>query len=1187
MSTPRDLSVAHRLRQADRSLVPAHRYARGLSDALLCVVRISVQLFSGEGQYSTGWLLTPNLVLCPGFLLRYPGHTLGPGKLEALKVTAFDDDTVAWEQIIEVESVIERLGQGDDSETSSQDGDIALVNLTQAVSIPLLQLRGNKPELYEPVSMLAFVGGNERLTLSQGQLLEGGDHAFCYDAYSLPGSSGAPVFDAQWRVLGMHLGSSRADTSERFGMGLDALLALFQRSRHWPDIARYYRLADLLAGSKAIACSGEVAATSSSSVEAALLRAAVSAAFDPASLASEDRDALRHLVVDSAADSWTLQPGVRRNVLDGSVSLAALRDHAVGAEDSAAQRTIARILAGPPYALAEIPDDELPWWIQGLHWFAGVAPGLPTPAQVERALQRRRLRSRLDAIAGADFLGRDLELQVLREWFAAPRQQPVYVWGIGGVGKSALVARFAQELPASSVLLWLDFDRADIAADDAPSVIAAIYAQARLQLDGLDAPVGEIDGSRWEQAAEALALALVQAGGEAPMLLVLDSFEVAQHVERYQELWRLLARLARHLPALRIVVSGRAPLPTLSLNGEAAHEIPLRGLSTADATTWLSRHGVVAPSVVEEILRLSRGLPLILYLAVQLVDSGGDVDDVPRDLPDRIVAGFLYGRILGRIQDASIKPLAKASLVLRRVTADLLEPLFGDLVDLPARSPTEWIHAFAREVALVDGDSVLRLRSEIRTPALELLERSEPHLVRTIDMRAERWYAALDTRDPELAAEHVYHRLRLGDVAGAQAAWRDGCGTFLYYADENLSAIAAEWLNGRLGTISIGDTDLAVWELDAAERIRAARSRGLDRAVAGILAERTERTPSSPLYFHEAFEQCEQGDWKGALNLLTSSSGQIGSAQTRRNSAMLKAMLLNDLKRPRESDQVLSEWCTPESWPVHQFGDLEVAAVGAARIRRNTDLTSERKLASELRINVDAGRRPAWMNWLSWLDVAVPELEQELEMASRSRSVVKPVKITGNGFDRVTFLKKLDVCRQNYGDKEPPEISELRERVLAGQYLQPSDWPKAVPPPMARVLECAWRRWSIIAEGTFLSSFLNLGADRPDFRLSKAVLGAQVLVARTTGLHVVFVEASRRLNAFGAVGESIEFLFDWEMSGDNKTLVNQLRHLSIYVDDVPSHAANEVRDRLFGFFLTEDPLRPLVDNLAGRIRPGR
>lgn len=52
------------------------------------------------------------------------------------------------------------------------------------------------------------------------------------------------------------------------------------------------------------------------------------------------------------------------------------------------------------------------------------------------------------------------------------------ITGIGGVGKSALVARFQAQLPENQLLLWLDFDRADLAPDDAVSVLDHVLVPA-------------------------------------------------------------------------------------------------------------------------------------------------------------------------------------------------------------------------------------------------------------------------------------------------------------------------------------------------------------------------------------------------------------------------------------------------------------------------------------------------------------------------------------------------------------------------------------------------------------------------------------------------------------------------------------------------------------------------------------
>lgn len=1185
MSNPHDRHRARLPLPEKTFLAPANAYARGLADALLCVVYLDVQLVSGEGARCTGWMLTPNLVLCPGFVGKYPSHSDGPGELERLTVTAFDSDEVVWEQVIDAGSEIERVDLDEASRTLQHDHDIALVKLKQPVSIPQLQLRSDAPATCEPVSMIVFTGERAEAMLSQGQLLEPDDHALRYDAFSAHGSSGAPVFDAHWRIVGMHLGAIRQGSPVGFGLDLVTLLALFQRSRHWMEIARYYRLVDLLAGNEALARDSEPArvAPKSLSVETALLRAAVSAAFDPATLAPEEREALLPLVVDAAAEAWTLQPGARRQVLDGSVRRDVLRGLATNVQDSPAQRMIARILAGPPYSLEDIPDDELPWWLQGAHAFVGVAPDLPAPAQIESALQRRRLRSRLATIAGADFLGRNTELKALHEWFGTQQQQLLQVWGIGGVGKSALIARFAQGLPATAVLLWLDFDRADIAADDAPSILRALHAQARVQLDGIHLPSSGDDGAQWQQAADEFSATLARAADGKRLLLVLDSFEVAQHRERYQELWPLLERMSRQLPALRIVVSGRARVPALPFAGSIARELALRGLKPHHAKAWLRRHGIAEPAVIAEIVRLSRGLPLILHLAAQLVERGGDVSDVPKALTDSIVAGFLYGRILGRIQDAALKPLARATLVLRRIAAELLQPLFGDLIDLSALPAQEWMRRFAREVALVDGETVLRLRDEIRTPALELLEHSDPELVREIDRRAERWYAAQASDTPEHAAELVYHRLRLGDIDGAQASWRDGCGAFLEYAEETLPAAAAEWLRGRRGLVRAEETDTELWELDATERIRAARRRGRHRLVAGILAERYERTPGSPLLFHEAFEQREAGAVNSALSLLNASSGRGASAQTRRDRAMLKALLLSDSRQKRRSDRLLGDWCTPERWPVHQFAELELVAISAAKIRRNTDFFAERALANTLRASLNEGRMPSWYDWLSWLDVMHPELEQALESSGRPRDI-RRLFVDSQDFDGKSFLRAIESRRQSSAKPEPAGLLELRRKVLAGAYLSSRDWPDAVPPLLARVLENAWRRWAIIAEGYLLASFQRLGKDGPEFRLSKAVLGVQALVVRNTFLDVVCRGGLSRIDGLDAVADAIEDLFDKKtLSGQVRVMVERRRQYSSYMLNKADPLG--VRNALFELFeLAQDPLIPLVDLLAGRLR---
>ena len=66
---------------------------------------------------------------------------------------------------------------------------------------------------------------------------------------------------------------------------------------------------------------------------------------------------------------------------------------------------------------------------------------------------------------------------------------------------------------------------------------------------------------------------------------------------------------------------------------------------------------------------------------------------------------------------------------------------------------------------------MLRLRPEVRSATLKLLELHKAELVRKIDSRAADWYSRQDLNDPANAAELVYHSLRLRDLVRARCNW--------------------------------------------------------------------------------------------------------------------------------------------------------------------------------------------------------------------------------------------------------------------------------------------------------------------------------------------------------------------------------------------------------------------------------
>lgn len=856
-----------------------------------------------------------------------------------------------------------------------------------------------------------------------------------YDADTMPGSGGAPVLTApDLGVLGMHVGRSATENAN-YALPLAAVLDGLRGAADWPEIARLHGLADVAAAREPVPAPPPPPVTSPAD---ALVAAALRWSVDPGELGDSDREAVRPLVVDAGAPRWSLAVDQRQRLLREAGTLAdlrALRRGHPGTEPGA--EVIDRILEGPPYDLDVLPLDTLPRWLQAVRWFDGTVPDLPLPAQVHRTLQRRRVREDLAAVAGPGFRGRTAELAQLDGWFTGRLPAPLVLTGIGGIGKSALVARFAELLPATVPLFWLDFDRVDLAPDDAVSLLTELGTQAGVQLDGFIAPPPP-DAASLPASVSACADALT-AVVPGPVLLVLDGFEIAQHAARHQEIWPVLEGLLASAPTLRLLVSGRAPVTDLRLGGRAAVTLRLTGLDPQVADDWLAERGVTDAAVRQRVVEVSRGIPLVLKMAMRLLDAGGSVDD----LPAVMVEGYLYHRILDRVVDAELQPVVRDALQLRAVHAEMLAAVLHDRIP-PGVEPSALLDRLSRELAVVEsldepggaGPGVLRMRPEMRSAVLRLLTDAEPDRVAEIDRRAVAWLAGQASGDPADAAELVYHLLRVGDVAGADAAWRKGCAARLgTAADDLFDPAAKQWLLDRLNAASVR---LAVWEQDAVARIRDANHRGLTRIVAGTLAEHRDRTPDSPLLVHDAWVRWQAGDPAGAAGLLDEAgpaTGRIG-----RDRALVRAGLAVDAGDRPTAERLLAGIADEALWP----DPPSALAVHAARVRLTVDLESELELAM-LRDELSTGEVPdggpstaAIRSQIAPGDVLLPELARHVA----GLTTLQQLAIPDGPDDLVAFADALRDMRQRL---------RIRGRAKLREYI---DEPAGQ---VGRVLELAGR----------------------------------------------------------------------------------------------------------------------------------
>lgn len=308
---------------------------------------------------------------------------------------------------------------------------------------------------------------------------------------------------------------------------------------------------------------------------------------------------------------------------------------------------------------------------------------------------------------------------------------PVFVTGIGGVGKSALMARLFrwwQRRRNAPLTIVLDFDRRQLNTGSPDEMLRETLRQAAAGIQHKDLPEDQAhaiatalaDMRRWVGTAgtdsatadhhtqlESIKLQLKSdfaADWAAPLknlpiALIFDSFEAldrrgGSNVEIVLEFERAL-RQSEVLPNIRSVFSGREePLPAAAMErhfGPPARRLRLKGLKPADGAALLAEADARSAAAngtdplltdLDTRLKISRALknhPLTLLMAVQFIHTRPDalsqlVSDFEgrKDFDAEFAQVFLYERVLERIDDDEVCALAHPGLMLRHVNADLI-----------------------------------------------------------------------------------------------------------------------------------------------------------------------------------------------------------------------------------------------------------------------------------------------------------------------------------------------------------------------------------------------------------------------------------------------------------------------------------------------------------------------------------
>jgi tetratricopeptide (TPR) repeat protein/ABC-type transporter Mla maintaining outer membrane lipid asymmetry ATPase subunit MlaF len=570
-------------------------------------------------------------------------------------------------------------------------------------------------------------------------------------------------------------------------------------------------------------------------------------------------------------------------------------------------------------------------------------------------------------------------------------QYVLVVHGPAGAGKSTLLAKTLMDhLTDDSIgelpFVYIDTERATISLHEPLSLVAEMARQLAVQYPAQALPFTELSARARVKARKqrlltedledlrevATAKTISRAGlyeshasardeessatyelgtilGRAvrtspPFVVVVDSFEGAQYLASpvLDRMWSMWSALREAYPLTRVIVAGRAPVGHPNIPADEVATVEIGELDLTAAVHFLGDRGV-GLALAEAITTRIGGNPLSLRLAARVAGASREAhedDDwileVPRrrssfrTVDDMLIQGMLYDRLLKHITNPLVRKLAHPSMVLRRITPDVIRTVLAPQcgVDVPDDA-TAWelFDELASELDLVErvAPAVLRHRPDVRRIMLRLLSTDDKRTVQAVERAAVLFYQ--DSDRPEDRAEELYHRLRLAEnLSEVKARWTPEAAGALAGAEPELPARSARLL-GRLvrGSPELPSTnaDQVMWEQRTADEAEDLLTQGLEEEAKALLRQRMPWTQCSPLHALEVEVHLRLGELDDARRAVNAGLDEDQTEQC--DEVRLELLLLSARVHAKSGDLASAD------------ADLDRAEQTASQLGRDLD----------------------------------------------------------------------------------------------------------------------------------------------------------------------------------------------------------------------------------------------------------
>lgn len=679
---------------------------------------------------------------------------------------------------------------------------------------------------------------------------------------------------------------------------------------------------------------------------------AVLATFDPDADVPDKTatDQLRplcdQLVPSTGHREWMLRDKVRVTTLSrlliagGWTGLQGVRQQATSSlESTTLQRILDAGIAGSAWVVDDLDQDEL----IAAHRVAGWLTDAATLARVELGDRSEPLAlepieaglalmdtlAPIRALTTDGCIGREDELERLRSFVNSSvdgqsemerlrsfvnssadgqsEMSTMQVFGIGGVGKSTLIASFVLELaeaPAGEKALWayLDMDRPSLSSYEPDTILREVLDQVGAQLPSarryLDSAIRELHAfamggglesaysESWTNVVPDLTK-VIRDLGHGRLVVILDTFEEVQRGDDWNELaairlFDMLRAIAAGLSKFRLIISGRAPAARYVTPADRSRLMRIDELDKAQAVLLLrhlhrlelKRDGKAAATqpldddLVDDVVDDVGGSPLTIRLAARvLADEGraGIETAVERARTMQLVRheftrGFLYERILDHVGGPNREPssplpaVARGSLALREITPELLESVVLPTIGRTDLDALAMFQSLRMERGLAyeseSGRDAIHIRDELRDPTLLALSYESDDLANRIHRAAADYYA--DHLDLPGATRELAYHLR----AGGRIAELADPNTPVPAVTHDLSDPA-----GEFGNV----IEQHQREREREQQANQALAENRTDAAAALLADHSWWSPDTTLFRLEAQTQERLGDVDGAI----------------------------------------------------------------------------------------------------------------------------------------------------------------------------------------------------------------------------------------------------------------------------------------------------------------------------------